>query len=93
MGRSLVRDPRERSNQAINKSIYEIFGLGRKILTPPLSQINISSLASGFSDGKNQKYSCELSFTAFVIGMRPAYDSPISKSTSGIAVPLTEYSI
>lgn len=58
---------------------------------PPLSQIVISSLASGFSEGKNQKYSSEVSFFLSLIGRRPAYDSPMSKLTSGIApaVPLT----
>ena len=49
----------------------------------------ISSLAAGFSDGKNQKYSSRVSFGSDEIGRRPAYDSPISKSTSGIAVPST----
>ena len=31
--------------------------LHTKILTPPVSHINISSLGSGFVDGKNQKKS------------------------------------
>lgn len=62
------------------------------VLTPPLSQIKISSEASTFSDGKNQKYNSLVSFASFEIGSKPAYDSPISKSTSGIAVPFTENS-
>ena len=61
-------------------------------LTPPFSHINISSPASAFSDGKNQKYNSLVSFALFEIGSKPAYDSPISKLTSGIAVPLTENS-
>lgn len=56
---------------------------------PPLSQIVISSLASGLDDGKNQKYNSRVSFEAEEMGRRPAYDSPMSKLTSGIAVPLT----
>jgi hypothetical protein len=61
-------------------------------LTPPLSQIRISSPASAFSEGKNQKYNSLVSFASLEIGIKPAYDSPISKSTSGIADPFTEYS-
>jgi hypothetical protein len=50
-----------------------------------------SSLASGFDEGKNQKYSSEVSFFLSLIGKRPAYDSPMSKLTSGMApaVPFT----
>lgn len=92
MGRSLAGDLREMSSLAIGELVKELKRGIREELTPPLSQIKISLQASGFSDGKNQKYSCEVSFSALVIGMRPAYDSPMSKSTSGIAVPLTEYS-
>lgn len=39
---------------------------------PPLSQMVISSLASGFEEGKNQKYSCRVSFDAEEMGRRPA---------------------
>lgn len=56
------------------------------------SQIVISSLPAGLAVGKYQKYSELLSFLAG-ISIFPAYDSPISKSTSGIAVPLTMNSI
>ena len=52
----------------------------------------ISSLASGLVEGKNQKYNSLDSLAAEDIGRRPAYDSPISKSTSGIPEPLTAYS-
>jgi hypothetical protein len=54
---------------------------------PPLSHIVKSSVAEGVVVGKYQKYS-QLSFFA-VIGRIPAYDSPISKSTSGSCVPWT----
>ena len=60
---------------------------------PPFSQIVISSEATGFSDGKNQKYSSWVSFRAWEIGSKPAYDSPMSKSTSGMPVPLTANSV
>lgn len=43
-----------------------------------------------YDDGTaNQKNSCLDSSGAEEIGRRPAYDSPTSKSTSGIAEPLT----
>ena len=52
-------------------------------------QIVSSSEASGFEDGKNQKNNSRVSSGDAEIGSRPAYDSPMSKSTSGIPVPLT----
>ena len=61
-------------------------------LTPPFNQIRISFSAAGFSDGKNQKKSLFLSSGSLEMGSWPAYDSPTSKSTSGIAEPLTENS-
>jgi len=41
-------------------------------LTPPLSQIRISSQACGFSVGTNQKYSSLVSFASDEIGRSPA---------------------
>jgi hypothetical protein len=41
-------------------------------LTPPLSQIAISFLASGFSDGKNQKNNRLISSGSVEIGSVPA---------------------
>jgi hypothetical protein len=54
-----------------------------------LSQIRISFLAAGFADGKNQKKSRFSSSGLLVMGKEPAYDSPTSKSTSGMPVPFT----
>src|SRR3954451_8317667 len=54
---------------------------------PPFSHIMISSLAAGFVVGTNQKNN-SLSLVSS-IGSRPAYDSPMSKLTSGSAEPLT----
>lgn len=49
---------------------------------------------AGYDSGAaNQKNSCLDSSGAEEIGRRPAYDSPTSKSTSGIAEPLTTNSI
>lgn len=64
-------------------------------LTPPPSQMTISFffLNSLVEVGKNQKYKLSVSSRALVTGNRPAYDSPMSKSISGIAVPLTTYSL
>ena len=56
---------------------------------PPLSQIAISFVASGFCEGKNQNHSWFSSVAFGLMGRRPAYDSPILNSTSGKAVPLT----
>lgn len=53
-------------------------------------QITISSGVSESVDGKNQKKSFRVSDGSSEIGNKPAYDSPISKGTSGIPVPLTE---
>lgn len=58
-------------------------------ILPPFSQITTSSLAAGFSDGKNQNQSPFGSLEFEVMGNTPAYDSPMLKSTSGIALPLT----
>jgi len=54
---------------------------------PPFSYIMISSLAAGFVVVTNQKNN-SLSLV-WSIGSRPAYDSPMSKFTSGRAEPLT----
>jgi hypothetical protein len=59
-------------------------------LTPPLSQIRISSFASegsGAAVGQNQKKS----FPSLLppIGSRPEYDSPTSKGMLGRPVPFT----
>ena len=56
---------------------------------PPFNQIAISSLASGFWEGKNQNHSWFSSLTFELIGSKPAYDSPRLKSISGSALPLT----
>ncbi|KAL9109198.1 MAG: hypothetical protein Q9227_006123 [Pyrenula ochraceoflavens] len=53
----------------------------------------ISLDAAGFSDGKNQKNSCRVSFAADEIGRSPAYDSPMSKGIPGKEVPSTENSM
>jgi hypothetical protein len=97
MGHSLAGGLRGKSIQAVKCQILAMNsdqGLKcREVLTPPFSQIKISSSASVFSDGKNQKYNSRVSFVFFEIGNKPAYDSPISKFTSGIADPLTENSV
>jgi hypothetical protein len=57
---------------------------------PPFSQMTTSSWVSACVEGKNQKKSLRVSAGSSEIGSKPAYDSPMSKSTSGIPVPLTE---
>lgn len=52
-------------------------------------QIVISFFASGFVLGKNQKNNWFGSCGLGLIGSNPAYDSPMLKSTSGSALPLT----
>lgn len=64
----------------------------------------ISSVASGFSEGKNQKYSCwsvvELPtepvglvpFPGRLTGSTPPYDSPMSNGMYGKADPSIRYS-
>ena len=59
---------------------------------PPLSHIVISLLAFGLSDGKYQKNSWFSSLSSLVIGRVPAYDSPMSKGTSGMPLPSTSNS-
>lgn len=60
---------------------------------PPFSQMVISLLASGFSDGKNQNHrALSLSGLSFIESV-PAYDSPMSKFTSGIPLPSTANSL
>jgi hypothetical protein len=58
-------------------------------LTPPLSHSKISLSAAWFVEGKNQKYSFWAALRSSVMERSPAYDSPMSKSTSGMPVPLT----
>jgi hypothetical protein len=42
------------------------------IIDVPFSQMVISSPASGFSEGKNQKYNSDVSFAELLMGRRPA---------------------
>lgn len=60
---------------------------------PPLNQIAISLSAKGFVEGKYQKKSSRVSLGDDEMGRRPAYDSPTSKGTSGMPVPLTANSV
>lgn len=96
--------PKERAiflEEPLKRRTTRLFGnqvsIGTRVisgeqLTPPFNQIRISFSAAGFSDGKNQKKSLFLSSGSLEMGSWPAYDSPTSKSTSGIAEPLTENS-
>lgn len=52
-------------------------------------QMVISSAAAGFVEGKNQKKSSRVSLGELEIGNSPAYDSPMSKGTSGMPEPFT----
>jgi hypothetical protein len=73
MDHFLGEDPRGKNSRAVKMEISGLIKfVTEEFLTPPFSQIRISSQASGFSDGKNQKYR-ELSLLAAEsIGMRPA---------------------
>lgn len=94
-GRSPGGAPRARSTRAVvefsHRQLRFRVSLDR-CLTPPLSQIKISLSAASLVDGKNQKKRSSPA-SSVVTGIDPAYDSPTSKSTSGIAVPSTENSI
>lgn len=59
--------------------------------TPPLIQIVISFFLRfcSLSEGKNQKNNLFCSSFLSLMGNNPAYDSPASYFTSGMAVPLT----
>lgn len=67
-------------------------GGGHEGLTPPFIQMTISLGDSSDEIGKNQKNSEEPSL-AGPMGSEPAKDSPTSKSTFGMPVPLTRNSV